>query len=45
MFTIDPPPAARMAGMAALDPRNTPVALTVIACVHAASVRRAYRTG
>jgi hypothetical protein len=38
MFTIDPPPAARIAGMAALDPGDTPVALTVITCVHAASV-------
>src|SRR5438876_2552837 len=27
MLTIEPPPARRMAGIAARDPRNTPVAL------------------
>src|SRR3989441_842506 len=35
MLTIEPPPARRMAGMAALLPRNTPVALTSIPRCHA----------
>ena len=30
MLTIEPPPARRMAGMAARVPRNTPLALTAI---------------
>src|SRR5882724_1167564 len=37
MLTIEPPPARRMAGMAALLPRNTPVALTSITRCHASS--------
>src|SRR5437588_322604 len=38
MLTMEPPPARRMAGMAALLPRNTPVALTSITRCHASSV-------
>src|SRR5437879_6529907 len=37
MLTIEPPPARRMAGMATLLPRNTPVALTSITRCHASS--------
>src|SRR2546428_4973704 len=37
MWTIEPPPARRMAGMAALLPRNTPVALTSITRCHSSS--------
>src|SRR5438552_2714614 len=37
MLTIEPPPARRMAGMAALLPRNTPVAFTSITRCHASS--------
>ncbi len=39
MFTIEPPPARRMAGIACLVPRNTPLALTAITWSHSATVR------
>ena len=44
MFTMDPPPARRMAGMACLVPRNTPLAFTAITRSHSASVRSSMGT-
>src|SRR5262245_52455704 len=38
MLTIDPPPARRRAGMAALVPRKTPLAFTSITRSHSAAV-------
>ena len=38
MLMIDPPPAVRMAGIAALVPRNTPLALTSITRSHSSTV-------
>src|SRR5713226_1050296 len=39
MFTIEPPPARRMAGMAYFVPRKTPLAFTAITRSHSAAVR------
>ena len=44
MFTIEPPPARRMAGIACLVPRNTPLALTAITRSHSATVRSSIGT-
>src|SRR5215468_5802232 len=38
IFTMEPPPARRIAGMACLVPRNTPFALTAMMCSHSASL-------
>src|SRR4029450_1701043 len=38
MFTIEPPPARLMAGMACLVPRNTPLALTAMRRSHSSSL-------
>src|SRR6266850_1044658 len=54
MLMIDPPPARRMAGMAAFVPRNTPLALmsivrvqssTVVSSIRPDPLRRAERPG
>jgi hypothetical protein len=44
MFTIEPPPARRMAGMAYFVPRNTPLALTAITRSQSAAVRSSMGT-
>jgi hypothetical protein len=44
MFTIEPPPARRIAGMAYLVPRNTPLALTAITRSHSSAVRSSIET-
>src|SRR6266699_1786594 len=38
IFTMEPSPARRIAGMACLVPRNTPFALTAMRCSHSASL-------
>jgi hypothetical protein len=38
VFTIEPPPAARMAGIAYFMPSHTPVWLTAMVPAHASSV-------
>ena len=37
MLTMEPPPLSRMAGMAALVPRNTPLALMSITWSHSSA--------
>src|SRR6185369_5820783 len=44
MFTIEPPPAWRMAGIAYFVPRNTPLAFTAITWSHSAAVRSSIGT-
>ena len=44
MLTIEPPPARRMAGIAYLVPRKTPLALTAITWSHSATVRSSIGT-
>ena len=44
MFTMEPPPDRRMAGIACLVPRNTPLALTAITWSHSAAVRSSIGT-
>ena len=44
MFTIEPPPARRMAGIACFVPRNTPLAFTAITWSHSATVRSSIGT-
>src|SRR6266850_1491654 len=44
MFTIEPPPAWRMAGMAYFVPRKTPLAFTAITRSHSAAVRSSIAT-
>src|SRR6266849_4801555 len=44
MFTIEPPPAWRMAGIAYFVPRNTPLAFTAITRSHSAAVRSSIAT-
>src|SRR6266566_1409593 len=45
MLIIEPPPALRIAGMAYLVPRNTPLAFTSITRSHCSSVRCSMVTG
>src|SRR6266540_1367166 len=44
MFTIEPPPVWRMAGMAYFVPRKTPLAFTAITRSHSAAVRSSIAT-
>src|SRR6266545_310651 len=44
MFTIEPPPAWRMTGMAYFVPRKTPLAFTAITRSHSAAVRSSIAT-
>src|SRR5436309_531160 len=44
IFTIEPPPARRMAGIAYFVPRNTPLAFTAITRSHSAAVRSSIAT-
>src|SRR6185295_19909384 len=44
MFTIEPPPAWRMAGIAYFVPRNSPLAFTAITWSHSAAVRSSIGT-
>jgi hypothetical protein len=44
MFTMEPPPARRMAGIACFVPRNTPLAFTAITWSHSAAVRSSMGT-
>ena len=37
MFTIEPPPALRIAGMACFVPRNTPLAFTAMIRSHSST--------
>src|SRR5262249_34583722 len=44
MFTIEPPPARRISGIAYLVPRKTPLALTAMTRSHSAAVRSSIGT-
>jgi hypothetical protein len=44
MFTMEPPPDWRIAGIAYLVPRNTPLAFTAMTRSHSAAVRSSIAT-